>query len=344
MTRAISSNAPGSICLVTGAAGFVGFHLAAALLRRGYIVIGLDNLNDYYEIGLKHARLDQLKDKPNFKFVEGDLSDEALIEMVFSVHGPSLVVNLAAQAGVRYSVENPRSYITSNVLGFFNILEACRHHPVEHLIYASSSSVYGGSDKVPFDESDKVSKPVSLYAATKLADEVMAHSYSHLYGIPATGLRFFTVYGPWGRPDMAYFAFLDRHFAGKPIAIYNDGDFERDLSRDFTYVEDIVEGVARLLGHPPTGVAPHTLYNIGNHQPVKLMDFIRTLERCLSRSLGRKEEFRKVFEPLKPGDVPDTFAATDRLCQAVGFQPSTSLEEGLQRFTDWYVNFRSVAR
>lgn len=329
-------------CLVTGAAGFVGFHVALELLARGYRVVGLDNLNHYYEVDLKKARLERLVKKPNFTFVKADLADETAVEAVFVEHRPTRVINLAAQAGVRYSVENPRAYIQSNVVGFLNILEACRDHPVAHLVYASSSSVYGGSTKVPFMETDRVDRPVSLYAATKVADEAMAHAYSHLYGIPATGLRFFTVYGPWGRPDMAYFSFLDRHFDGHRIAIYNDGDFEKDLSRDFTYIDDIVEGVVRLLESPSDGDVPHDVFNIGNHSPVKLMVFIDTLELCLSRSLGRTETFRKSFEPLKPGDVPATFASTERLREAVGFQPSTTLEQGLQRFTDWYVTYRGI--
>lgn len=331
-----------SVCLVTGAAGFIGYHLSRALLARGFTVVGLDNINDYYEVDLKRARQAMLADEPRFTSVTGDLADDELISQVFDTYKPSRVVNLAAQAGVRYSVENPRAYITSNIVGFFNILEACRAHPVEHLVYASSSSVYGGNHRVPFAESDKVSKPVSLYAATKLADEVMAHSYSHLYGIPATGLRFFTVYGPWGRPDMAYFSFLDRHFAGGSITIFNDGDCDNDLSRDFTYVDDIVEAIARLLDRPPTGAAPHEVFNIGNNNPVKLMTFIETLEECLSHSMGREERFRKTFEPMKPGDVPATFADTSLLHAAVGFQPSTPLKRGLQEFTDWYVRFRGI--
>ena len=325
--------------LVTGAAGFIGFHLSQKLIAQGETVVGVDNFNDYYDVDLKEARA-QLLQHDRFDLLRGDLGDQDFIFDVFERYRPSHVVNLAAQAGVRYSVENPAVYIQSNVVGFFHILEACRRNPVQHLVYASSSSVYGGSDKVPFDESDKVAEPVSLYAATKLADEVMAHAYSHLYGIPATGLRFFTVYGPWGRPDMAYFSFLDRHFAGEEITIYNDGDFEKDLSRDFTYIDDIVEGISRTLVRPPQGSSPHALYNIGNHQPVKLMTFIETLERCLSRSLGQTVSFRKVFEPLKPGDVPSTYAATNRLREAVGFEPSTPLATGLQRFTDWYVTHR----
>lgn len=334
----------GKTCLVTGSAGFIGFHLARRLLESGWSVVGLDNMNEYYEVTLKHARLENLHAFETFRFELGDIADQNFLERVFSQYAPSIVVNLAAQAGVRYSVENPRAYMASNVVGFFNLLEACRHYPVEHLVYASSSSVYGGSAKVPFDEDDKVSEPVSLYAATKITNEVMAHSYSHLYGVRATGLRFFTVYGPWGRPDMAYFSFLDRHFSGQRIAVYNDGEFEKDLSRDFTFVDDIVEGLARLLKVVPEGRPPHQIFNIGNHQPVRLMTFIGTLERCLSHSLGRDEKFRKVYEPLKPGDVPATFAATERLRNAIGFEPSTPLEVGLQRFTDWYVGYRGVPR
>ena len=276
-------------------------------------------------------------------------------------------MNLAAQAGVRYSIENPDVYIASNIVGFFNILEAVRHNPVEHLVYASSSSVYGSNKKVPFEESDFVDHPVSLYAATKKSNELMAHTYSHLYKIPATGLRFFTVYGPMGRPDMAYFGFADKYFAGEPIRIFNNGDFEHDLYRDFTYVDDIVEGIVRLLNNPPSadGVdveggavvgyiegedvegraiasVPHKVYNIGNNSPEKLMVFIETLEKCLSKSLRREVVFEKIFEPLKPGDVPATYASTDLLQEAVGFKPETSIEEGLQRFADWYVGYYGV--
>ena len=325
--------------LITGAAGFIGSYLSQCLLNDGCRVIGIDDLNDYYDINLKKARLNKLKKRDEFTFLEENISNKEVVEEIFKQYHPQIVVNLAAQAGVRYSIENPDIYIKSNIIGFYNILEACRNHPVNHLIYASSSSVYGANKKVPFEETDFVDNPVSLYAATKKSNELMAHTYSHLFNIPATGLRFFTVYGPMGRPDMAYFTFLDKYFAGEPIRIYNNGDFENDLYRDFTYIDDIVTGIERLIDHPPKGEVPHTVYNIGNNQPVKLMTFIETLENCLSNSLGRKVEFEKIFEPMKPGDVPATYASTDRLYEAVGFKPNTSLEEGLQKFTDWYVEY-----
>src|SRR5690606_527332 len=247
-----------------------------------------------------------------FTFIKGDISDKEMITEIFKEYKPNIVVNLAAQAGVRYSIENPDVYIQSNIIGFYNILEACRHYPVDHLVYTSSSSVYGSNKKVPFEETDFVDNPVSLYASTKKSNELMAHTYSHLYKIPATGLRFFTVYGPMGRPDMAYFGFTDKYFAGEPIKIFNNGDFENDLYRDFTYVDDIVEGIERLLSNPPVeeGVVPHKVFNIGNSNPEKLMVFIGTLEKCLSNSLGRSIEFKKKFEPIMPGDVPATYAST----------------------------------
>ncbi len=331
--------------LVTGAAGFIGFFLSKRLLEQGCRVIGIDNINDYYDVNLKYARLEKLKPFEKFTFIKGDISDKSMIMKTFEDFSPNVVVNLAAQAGVRYSIENPDVYIGSNIVGFFNILEACRHNPVEHLVYASSSSVYGSNKKVPFEESDFVDHPVSLYAATKKSNELMAHTYSHLYKIPATGLRFFTVYGPMGRPDMAYFGFTDKYFRGKPIKIFNNGDFVNDLYRDFTYVDDIVEGIVRLLGNATVASGdgvPNKVYNIGNNSPEKLMVFIETLEKCLSKSLGREVEFEKIFEPLKPGDVPATYASTDLLYNAVGFKPETSIEEGLQRFTDWYVEYYKV--
>lgn len=329
--------------LVTGAAGFIGHHLCLDLLTSGFRVIGVDNLNAYYDVELKHARLHRLAGSPRFEFLRGDIADAEFVETMFNDHRPTHVINLAAQAGVRYSLENPGAYIQSNIVGFFNVLEACRQHPVQHLIYASSSSVYGGNVKVPFEESDPVDHPLSLYAATKKADELMAHCYSHLYGIAATGVRFFTVYGPWGRPDMAYFAFLDRFFADEPIRVFNNGDTDNDLSRDFTYIDDVTQAIVRLLDHPPGGETSHVVYNIGNSHPEKLMVFIATLERCLSRSLGEPVAFTKTFEALKPGDVTATYAANDRIQAAIGFQPSTPLEEGLQRFTDWYVGFKSLS-
>ncbi|MFG6119309.1 GDP-mannose 4,6-dehydratase [Thalassobacillus sp. B23F22_16] len=330
--------------LITGAAGFIGYYLSKKLLEAGCQVIGIDNLNDYYDVNLKQTRLDGLKPFGEFTFIKGDISDKGFINDVFEEHQPDIVVNLAAQAGVRYSIENPDVYMQSNVIGFYNILEACRYHPVDHLVYASSSSVYGANKKVPFEESDFVDNPVSLYASTKKSNELMAHTYSHLYDIPATGLRFFTVYGPMGRPDMAYFGFTDKYFAGEPIKIFNNGDFENDLYRDFTYIDDIVVGIERLLGKPPVdeeGV-PHKVFNIGNNSPEKLMVFIETLEKSLSNALGKEVEFNKVYEPIKPGDVPATYASTDLLQKAVGFKPETSIEEGLQKFADWYVSYYKV--
>ena len=333
------------IYLITGVAGFIGYFLAKKLLEQGCKVIGLDNLNDYYNVDLKHTRLNGLKLFKRFAFIKGDISDKELIEKTFKELKPNIVVNLAAQAGVRYSIENPDVYIQSNIIGFYNILEACRHNPVDHLVYASSSSVYGSNKKVPFEETDFVDHPVSLYAATKKSNELMAYSYSHLYKIPATGLRFFTVYGPMGRPDMAYFSFTEKYFKGEPIKIFNNGDFEHDLYRDFTYIDDIVEGIVRLLGNPPeadNSTVPHRVFNIGNNKPVKLMIFIRTLENALSNSLGRKIEFTKIYEPKKPEDVPATYASIDRLQEVVGFRPNTSIEEGLQKFTDWYVEYYRI--
>ncbi len=331
--------------LVTGAAGFIGAFLSKALLNEGHTVIGIDNLNDYYDVNLKHERLKTLKNKENFTFLTLDISDKEKVAALFEESRPNIVINLAAQAGVRYSIENPDVYIQSNIVGFHNILEACRAYPVDHLIYASSSSVYGANKKVPFEESDRVDNPVSLYAATKKSNELMAHTYSHLYGIPASGLRFFTVYGPMGRPDMAYFKFANMFFDNEPIRIYNDGNFENDLYRDFTYVDDIVEGIIGLLETPPSEngeEAPHTVYNIGNNTPVRLMDFILTLEKALGKALGREIEFEKIYEPIKPGDVPATYASTDKLEEAIGYKPSTTIAEGLQRFANWYVEYHNV--
>jgi UDP-glucuronate 4-epimerase len=333
------------IYLVTGAAGFIGYFLSKRLLAEGCRVIGIDNINDYYDVRLKHARLDGLTPHAKFTFIQGDISDKGLVMDTFNAYKPDVVVNLAAQAGVRYSIENPDVYIQSNIIGFYNILEACRHHPVDHLVYASSSSVYGSNKKVPFEEADFVDHPVSLYAATKKSNELMAHTYSHLYNIPSTGLRFFTVYGPMGRPDMAYFSFTDKYFKGEPIRIFNNGDFEHDLYRDFTYIDDIVEGIVRLLNHPPEKTeesAAHRIFNIGNNKPEKLMTFIGALEKALSNALGRNVEFTKIFEPMKPGDVPATYASTDKLQEAVGFKPKTPIEEGLQKFADWYVEYCKV--
>lgn len=328
--------------LVTGAAGFVGSYLSKALLNNGMTVIGLDNLNDYYDPALKDERLKTLLPEENFTFIKGDISDKDFIMSLFETEQFDVVVNLAAQAGVRYSIEHPDAYIQSNIIGFYNILEACRHHPVDHLIYASSSSVYGSNKKVPFEETDFVDHPVSLYASTKKSNELMAHTYSHLYNIPATGLRFFTVYGPMGRPDMAYFGFTDRYFNNQPISIFNNGDFDNDLYRDFTYIDDIVTGIVKLIPHAPEKSADkvaHEVYNIGNNNPEKLMVFIHALEAALTNALGRAVEFEKIFEPIKAGDVPATYASTDKLQAAIGFKPQTSIQDGLQKFADWYVAY-----
>lgn len=333
------------VYLITGVAGFIGFHLAKRLLQEDCIVIGIDNINDYYDINLKYTRLDSLKPYDKFIFTKVDISNKDAINNIFIDYKPNTVINLAAQAGVRYSIDNPDVYMQSNIMGFYNILEACRHHPVDHLIYASSSSVYGSNKKVPFEETDFVDNPVSLYAATKKSNELMAHTYSHLYNIPSSGLRFFTVYGPMGRPDMAYFGFTDRYFKGEPIKIFNNGDFDNDLYRDFTYVDDIVEGIVRLISKPTVSTednVSHRIYNIGNNTPIELMAFINALENALGKSLGREVIFEKIFEPMKAGDVPATYASTKRLQDTVGFKPKTSIEDGLQKFTDWYVDYYKV--
>lgn len=326
--------------LITGAAGFIGFYLSRALTSSGKKVVGIDNLNEYYDVKLKLDRLGLLKDERNFTFIKGDISDKIFMDNLFSSNNFTFVINLAAQAGVRYSIENPDTYINSNVIGFYNILEMCRKYPVKHLVYASSSSVYGANDKVPFEETDFVDHPVSLYAATKKSNELMGYTYSHLYNIPATGLRFFTVYGPMGRPDMAYFGFVDKYFNNQKISIFNNGDFENDMYRDFTYIDDIVEGIIRVIDKAPVQIKPiHRVLNIGNNNPEKLMYFINTLESALSKSLGKKIEFDKVFEPIKKGDVHKTYASTKLLEELVGFKPKTSIRDGLQRFTDWYVKY-----
>ncbi len=326
--------------LVTGAAGFIGYYLSKALTNSGKQVVGIDNLNDYYDVNLKLDRLELLKDEKNFKFIKGDISDKVFLNELFTEYKFTYVVNLAAQAGVRYSIENPDAYINSNVIGFYNILEMCRKYPVKHLVYASSSSVYGANDKVPFEETDFVDHPVSLYAATKKSNELMGYTYSHLYNIPATGLRFFTVYGPMGRPDMAYFGFVDKYFKHEKISIFNNGDFENDMYRDFTYIDDIVEGIIRVIDKVPIEIKPmHRVLNIGNNSPEKLMYFINTLEETLSISLGEKIVFEKVYEPIKKGDVHKTYASTKLLEDLVGFKPKTSIKDGLQRFTDWYVKY-----
>ena len=318
--------------LITGAAGFIGFHLAKRLLSLGAQVAGLDNLNPYYDVHLKLDRLRELDLYPSFSFTCGDLADAGAVNSLFDEFKPDIVVNLAAQAGVRYSIDHPRSYIDSNIIGFFNILEACRHFQPEHLLYASSSSVYGNQQKTPFATTDPVDHPISLYAATKKSDELMAYTYSHLYGIPATGLRFFTVYGPFGRPDMAYFSFTRKIMAGEPIKIFNQGD----MYRDFTYVDDIVAGVERMLCNPPvpneTGDR-YKLYNIGNNHPEKLMTFIETLEDVL----GKKAQ--KEFLPMQPGDVYQTYADVSELEKDFGFKPQTSIREGLSQFSQWYKKY-----
>ena len=307
--------------LLTGAAGFIGFHLAKKLLENNLEVIGYDSVNDYYDTRLKETRLAILAKFKSFVFIHDDLIDFDSLQQVFENYKPDIVINLAAQAGVRYSIDHPRAYIDSNIIGFFNILECCRHYPVSHLIFASSSSVYGNQQKVPFSTDDPVDRPISLYAATKKSDELMAYTYSHLYDIPATGLRFFTVYGPYGRPDMAYFKFANLIRAGKPIKIYNNGD----MRRDFTYVDDIIEGIARLINHAPKEQqgARYHIYNIGNNHPVRLMDFIETLEHALG-AVAEKE-----YLPMQPGDVYQTFADISELEHDVGFRPQTSIKIGL---------------
>ena len=321
--------------LVTGAAGFIGSNLVKRIYQEtsSATVIGIDNMNTYYDVALKEFRLEELTKYSSFIFVKGNIADKALITDVFEKYRPSVVVNLAAQAGVRYSITNPDAYVESNLVGFFNILEACRHNPVEHLVYASSSSVYGSNKKVPYSTSDKVDNPVSLYAATKKSNELMAHAYSKLYNIPSTGLRFFTVYGPAGRPDMAYFGFSDRIMEEKPIKIFNQGD----MYRDFTYIDDIVEGVVRMLNNPPASNEEgdcYKIYNIGNNKPEKLMDFISTLEKALGK------EAKKEYYPMQPGDVYQTYADVQDLVKDFDYKPSTSIEEGLEWFADWYRKWR----
>lgn len=329
--------------LVTGAAGFIGFHLSRVLLERGDGVYGIDNLNDYYSVDLKQARLDRLLGVDSFRFEKLDLADRPGMRRLFEEQQFDVVVNLGAQAGVRYSLQNPHAYVDSNLVGFVNILEGCRHAKVGHLVYASSSSVYGANTRMPFSVHHNVDHPVSLYAASKKANELMAHTYSHLYGLPTTGLRFFTVYGPWGRPDMALFLFTRKILNGEPIDVFNHGR----MKRDFTYIDDIVEGVVRTLDQtaapnpgwsgddpdPGTSRAPYRLYNIGNNQPVELMTLIETLENCL----GRKAEKRML--EMQPGDVPATFADVDALVEDVGFRPRTPIEVGVRKFVDWYRDF-----
>lgn len=334
--------------LLTGAAGFIGMHTTEKLLARGDEVIGVDNLNDYYEVSLKEARLARIMEHPNFSFHKIDISDREAMTALFAERKPQRVVHLAAQAGVRYSLENPHAYIDANIQGFLNILEGCRHNAVEHLVYASSSSVYGGNTALPFHEHQNIDHPVSLYAATKKANELMAHTYSHLFGLPTTGLRFFTVYGPWGRPDMALFLFTKAMLENRPIDVFNNGQ----MVRDFTYVDDIVEGVVRLLDRaaepdpafdadnpdPATSNAPYRVFNIGNNQPTRLMDYIAAIET----SLG--VEAKKNFMPMQPGDVQATAASTESLEQWVDFRPDTPVPVGVSRFIDWYLEYYRVNR
>lgn len=326
--------------LVTGAAGFIGYYLSNRLLEEGKMVVGIDNLNSYYDVNLKLDRLYLLKQKQNFYFFEIDISDKSKLEDIFKFYKIDYVINLAAQAGVRYSIDNPDVYIQSNIVGFFNILEMCRHYPVKHLIFASSSSVYGANKKIPFEENDFVDHPVSLYAATKKSNELMAYTYSHLYNIPTTGLRFFTVYGPMGRPDMAYFSFLDKYFKNQSIKIFNNGDMTKDLYRDFTYIDDVIEGIIRILYIPPINEkTKYRILNIGNSNPVSLMKFIDSLEKSLSRKLNYAVVIKKEYESIKLGDVEKTFASTKKLEELSGFKPLTSINEGLDKFVNWYVDY-----
>ena len=333
--------------LVTGAAGFIGLHVSRRLLERGDEVVGIDNLNDYYDPRLKHARLDTLNSFANFRFVRMDVADAAALGSLCAIEKFNRVIHLAAQAGVRYSLTNPQAYIQSNLVGFANVLEACRHHGVEHLVYASSSSVYGANTRMPFSVHDEVNHPVSLYAATKKSNELMAHSYSHLFGLPTTGLRYFTVYGPWGRPDMSPWLFTSAILEGRPIDVFNHGK----MQRDFTYVEDIAEGTVRAMDRvaapnmdfdgdkpdPGSSRAPYRVYNIGNHQPVELMTFIETIEKALGR------EAQKNFLPMQAGDVLATYADIDDLRRDVGFEPKTPLCEGIARWTAWFREYAELA-
>ncbi len=328
--------------LVTGAAGFIGYHLSQRLLARGDTVTGIDNLNAYYDVSLKRARLATLQASGNFRFTQMDVADRPVMQQLFAGGGFAAVAHLAAQAGVRYSIDHPEAYIDSNLVGFGNVLEGCRHGGVGHLVYASSSSVYGTNHKVPFSEDDPVDHPMSLYAATKRANELMAHTYSHLFSLPATGLRFFTVYGPWGRPDMALFKFTRGILAGEPLAVFNNGD----MVRDFTYIDDIVEGIVRTIDRPPaaggssgspaTSQAPFRVFNIGNNSPVQLLRYIEVLEKCL----GRKAVLE--HKPMQAGDVRATIADVSALERATGFRPATSVETGIARFVDWYRDYYKV--
>lgn len=332
--------------LVTGAAGFIGFHVTQRLLAAGHQIVGIDNLNDYYDVGLKQSRLDLIAQHPSFRFIKMELADRAAIASLFEQHAFQRVIHLGAQAGVRYSIDNPHAYADANLIGHLNILEGCRHHKIEHLLYASSSSVYGLNRKMPFSTDDSVDHPVSLYAATKKANELMSHTYSHLYNLPTTGLRFFTVYGPWGRPDMALFKFTHAMIAGDAIDVYNCGE----MKRDFTYIDDIAEAIVRLqnviprrdeswtveTGSPATSSAPYRVYNIGNSQPTSLIKYIEAIEKALGVTA------KKNLLPMQPGDVLETSADTEALYQAIGFKPQTSVEEGVARFVSWYREFYNV--
>ncbi|MDF2043073.1 MULTISPECIES: NAD-dependent epimerase [unclassified Pantoea] len=332
--------------LVTGAAGFIGFHVSQRLLAAGHQVVGIDNLNDYYDVNFKHARLNLIKANPGFTFIEMDLADRDAMASLFDQNRFQRVIHLGAQAGVRYSIENPHAYADANLIGHLNILEGCRHHKIEHLLYASSSSVYGLNRKMPFSTEDSVDHPVSLYAATKKANELMSHTYSHLYQLPTTGLRFFTVYGPWGRPDMALFKFTRAMIAGEAIDVYNQGQ----MKRDFTYIDDIAEAIVRLqdvipqkddnwtveTGSPATSSAPYRVYNIGNSQPVTLISYIEAIEKALGITANKN------LMPMQPGDVLETSADTSALFEAIGFKPQTGVEEGVKKFVDWYRDFYSV--
>jgi len=330
--------------LVTGAAGFIGFHLCQELIKEGYLVIGLDNLNNYYDVNLKKARLNELKEKNNFIFIKSELEDKENLDLIFKNNKPQIVLHFAAQAGVRYSINNPGAYINSNLVGFGNILESCRNYPVKHLIYASSSSIYGGNKKIPFSEKDPVNSPISLYAATKKANELMAHSYSHIYKIPTTGLRFFTVYGPWGRPDMAPMIFTKSILLGKPINVFNQGD----MARDFTYIDDVKKAVMKLINIIPgysknnnesisiETVTPYRIINIGNNKPISLMRFIEILENELQKKAIKR------FEEMQPGDVKTTFADISLMKELIDFEPETSIDLGLKKFVNWYKSFYKV--
>ncbi|WP_215846672.1 MULTISPECIES: NAD-dependent epimerase [Pantoea] len=332
--------------LVTGAAGFIGFHVSQRLLAAGHQVVGIDNLNDYYDVNLKKSRLDLIKHSPDFNFIELDLADREAMASLFQQHQFQRVIHLGAQAGVRYSIENPGAYADANLIGHLNVLEGCRHHKIEHLLYASSSSVYGLNRKMPFSTDDSVDHPVSLYAATKKANELMSHTYSHLYQLPTTGLRFFTVYGPWGRPDMALFKFTRAMLAGEAIDVYNQGQ----MKRDFTYIDDIAEAIVRLqdvipqkddnwsveTGSPATSSAPYRVYNIGNSHPVTLISYIEAIEKALGITAIKN------LMPMQPGDVLETSADTQALFDAIGFKPQTSVEEGVKRFVDWYRDFYKI--